>query len=135
MNETAPKDAFLQSVKRCAAHDGFIPAFYERFLASSDVIRDMFRDTDFEKQNQMLLRSLELSAGATAGEPEALREIQERAVTHDRDHLNVHPDHYALWLDSIISTAGEFDPEWNKDLQAAWQTILGHVIRHMTRKY
>ncbi len=83
----------------------------------------------------MLLRSLELSAGATAGDAEALREIQERAITHDRDHLNIRPEYYALWLDSIIAAAKDYDPEWEDSVESAWREILGHVIKHMIRKY
>lgn len=44
----------------------------------------------------MLLRSLKLVAGATAGEPKSLREIRQRAETHDRYHLNIEPEHYDL---------------------------------------
>ena len=55
--EPAPKDLFLDSLNRCAASDNFIPAFYDRFLASSDEVQAKFEDTDFTVQNRMLLRS------------------------------------------------------------------------------
>lgn len=135
MEETTPKQRFLASVSRCIADEQFIPAFYERFLAASDEIRDRFRFTDFEKQNQMLQRSLELCAGATAGEPEALVEINERAKSHDRDHLNIHPEWYQVWEATIIQTAAEYDPAWDKEVEAAWNRILGFVVEHMIRKY
>ena len=104
-------------------------------MASSDVVSYKFRFTDFERQNKMLARSLELSAGATIGEPEALREIHERATTHDRHHLNIEPRFYDLWLDAIIKTASEFDEEWDEEIEEAWRRILGHVIKLMIRKY
>lgn len=135
MDDVTPKDCFLQSVHRCLADTGFIPAFYERFLSSSDEIRNKFRFTDFEQQNKMLARSLLLAAGATAGEPSSLREIQDRAVTHDRHHLNISPELYVLWLDSLIATAEKFDGKWDKTVESSWRTILGHVVQHMARKY
>ena len=101
----SPKDCFLESVNRCAGCAGFLPAFYHRFLSSSHEVREKFQDTDFEQQNRMLLRSLRLSAGATAGRPESLRELRDRAETHDRHHLNIEPRLYDLWLKSIIDTA------------------------------
>lgn len=109
MDDLTPKDLFLQSVKRCLADDGFVPAFYDSFLSSSEEIRIKFRFTDFEQQNKMLARSLLLAAGATAGEPASLREIQDRAVTHDREHLNIRPELYSLWLDALVVTAKKFD--------------------------
>lgn len=135
MDERTPKELFLRSVRRCVATDSFIPAFYERFMGTSDEVKTKFRHTDFEQQNRMLRRSLEICAGAIAGEPEALREIDERATTHDRDHLNIEPRLYDIWLESIIRTACEFDDHWDDTIEAAWRSVLGHVINHMIRKY
>ena len=104
-------------------------------MDSSATIRFRFRNTDFEHQKKMLLRSLQLSAAATDGEPEGLRELNERAASHDRVHLNIGPELYDLWLDAILQAASEFDPDWNDDIRAAWQRILGFVIRHMTSRY
>jgi len=135
MDEPTPRELFLESVGRCVASEEFIPAFYERFLSASDDIQNKFKFTDFEKQNQMLRRSLELCAGATSGDPEALREIKERSKTHDRHHLNIEPHYYDIWLETIVGTARQFDDQWNDDIEAAWQRILGHVVKHMVRKY
>lgn len=135
MEESTPKELFLQSLKRCLADDGFIPAFYERFLNSSDEIKDKFRHTDFDKQVKMLARSLELCAGATSGEPESLIEIRERGETHDRNHLNIEPRLYEYWLDNVILTAAEFDKQWSDTIEDAWHRILGHVVQHMSRMH
>ncbi len=135
MDELTPKDRFLRSLGRCSRDENFIPSFYDRFLANSDEIREKFRHTNFEKQNEMLLRSLRLAAGATAGEPESLREIRERAETHDRNHLNIEPRLYDIWLSSVLDAAREFDAEWDDAIEDAWNTILDHVIKYMVRYY
>jgi hemoglobin-like flavoprotein len=135
VSEVTPKEVFFHSVKRCTASPDFIPAFYQRFLSSSDEVKRKFRFTDFEKQHKMLQRSLELCVGATAGEPEALAEMRYRATSHDREHLNIEPRFYESWLETIIATAKDFDEQWNDEVEAAWRTILGHVIGYMSRKY
>lgn len=133
--EESPRDRFLASLERCSENERFIPTFYDRFLSSSHEVREKFKETNFEQQNRMLLRSLRMAAGATAGEPESLREIKERATTHDRHHLNIEPRHYDCWVTTVIAAAEEFDPVWNEAIEAAWTATLGHVVKHMTKFY
>ena len=133
--DVTPKEQFMGSLARCKSNDRFIPDFYERFMASSDDVRRRFRFTSFEKQNRMLLKSLILSSAATEGDPKALAELTERAETHDHAHLNIKPELYDLWLESLISTAQEFDSEWSDSIEHAWRKILGFVIHRMITKY
>lgn len=135
MNGLAPRKLFHESLNRCCRDEGFLPRFYQLFMESSEEIRFRFRNTDFKKQNGMLLRSLQLSVSATDGEQEGLRELNERAETHDRSHLNIRPELYQHWLKAIMATASEYDPEWNDEIESAWQKILGFVIRHLSSRY
>lgn len=124
-----------KSLIRCASKDNFIPAFYRYFMSSSDEIQSMFENTDFDKQNKMLIRSLSLTATAATGNPESLRELKERAKSHDRHHLNIEPRFYTLWLEAIVKAASENDPKWNAGVETAWRTIFGHVVKHMIKNY
>lgn len=135
MGELTPKELFLQSLDRCTESAEFIPSFYERFLATSDEVREKFRHTNFDEQHEALLRSLRLIAGATAGEPASLEQLRARAETHDRYHLNIKPGHYELWRSAMIETASEFDEQWNDTVQEAWHSILGFVIKRMIKHY
>lgn len=135
LQAASPKDVFLASLERCADRAGFLHAFYTRFLASSEEIRAKFRYTDFDVQHDMLLRSLRLAAGATAGDQEALHDLTERARTHDRWHHNIKPAMYVHWLEALITTAADFDPQWSDDVESAWRRTLGFVIGHMTKRY
>ncbi|MBX3052026.1 MAG: globin [Caldilineaceae bacterium] len=135
MEELTSKELFLQSVDRCVATEAFISTFYERFLGASDEIKNKFRFTNFRIQSEMLRRSLVLCAGVTTGNPESMSEVKQRAVTHDRSHLNIKPQLYEIWLETIIDTARDYDDQWDETTEAAWQRILGHVINYMVRKY
>ena len=135
MTESYPKDLFLQSLARCEAEPGFLAAFYERFMKSSDEVARYFRFTNFEKQHKMLMASLELSARATEGDREGLREIAMRAETHSRRYLNVRPHLYQLWLSSLVSAASDYDSEWNEEIEQAWRRILGFIVKHMVAHY
>lgn len=135
MEAMSIKERFLASLGRCEQCEGFIPAFYARLMASSERVRSKFRHTNFESQNQMLLRSLKLVAGVCNNEPEALRELRHRAQTHDHAHLNIKPDLYEHWQVALVSTAAEVDPHWDEETERAWNVILDSVVNHMVRRY
>lgn len=135
MEATTVNELFLDSLERCSRSKKFIPTFYHRFQSASDDISDKFRHTNFERQNRMLLRSLRLAAHAAAGHPEALRDIQERAESHSRNHLNIEPRFYRFWSSALIETSRQFDDQWDDDIEEAWLTILEHVISQMTKHY
>lgn len=134
-DEPTHREVFLESLERCVASREFFASFYERFLATSEEVRAKFRNTDFERQNAMLLGSLRLAAGAADGQSAALRELRERAESHDRHHLDIQPRLYDLWLDSILDTARRSDGHWSETIERAWRIVLGHVINHLARHY
>lgn len=135
MQKPSTKELFIGSLERCSKSKRYMPTFYHRFLSISDDIGDKFRHTNFEHQNQMLLHSLRLAAYVAAGQPEALRELRERAMTHDRRHLNIEPRLYDLWRASLIETSRQFDDQWDEDIEKAWYTVLEHVISYMVKHY
>ena len=129
MEAVTVNELFLESLERCTRSKKFIPAFYSRFLSASDDISDKFRHTDFERQNRML------AALAVDGQPDGLRDIRERAVSHSRQHLNIEPYLYNYWRSALIETSRQFDDQWDDDIEEAWLTILEHVINQMIKHY
>ncbi len=135
INEMIASELFIMSLERCTSKPCFIPDFYERFLASSKEIQKRFENTPFEHQNKMLLRSLSLSVKACNGESKALADLRDRARTHDRHHMNIKPEFYNLWLESLMISASKFDDEWCDTTERAWRKILGFVINRLKRQY
>jgi hemoglobin-like flavoprotein len=132
--ELVRRRIFLESLARCG-RGAFVDRFYERFLASSPEVRAKFASTDFGRQRQMLLRSLELIAAAADGDPEGVEDLNARAETHSRSGLNIAPHLYDLWLESAIASAVEADPLWAPEVETAWRSILGAAIRHLSSQY
>lgn len=129
------KDEFLASLARCREVGNFTEAFYERLLASDDEIRKKFRFTDMEAQQVKLSKSLDICAAATAGDSEALTTLRELGKSHDRWHLDIRPEWYPLWIESIVATAKECDPKWNTEIEAAWRRVLGLVTKRIASFY
>ena len=126
---------FLASLERCSHDADFLARFYRRFMDSSDDVRHAFRNADLAVQTRMLRRSLELAAAAARGKREGLDEMLMRARTHDRKHLDIAPALYVLWLETLVTTAAEHDPDWDDEVEGAWRTILGFMADFMSMRH
>jgi len=94
-------------------------------MGASDDIRAKFEHTDFERQKKVLSDSLFLmltAAGASRGF--ARVELEKLAKRHSREELDIKPEWYAIWLDNLMKTVSEFDPEYSDDVDAAWRASI-----------
>lgn len=124
------------SLSRCNQGSGFLDRFYELFIASSAEIREKFADTDFEKQRKVLSDSLflMLSAAGTSG-GFAHAQLSQLARKHDRNHLDIKPEWYQLWLDCLMQAAEESDPEFSPEVEAAWRASLEGGLELLSAAY
>jgi hemoglobin-like flavoprotein len=126
--ENSFKRIFGEQVGITEAGESFFVRFYEIFLASSPVVRELFTRTDMTHQVTMLRRSLyELVTFYVSGVlSEPLRRI---AQVHQ--HLAITPDLYDVWLDALIATVREFDSECDELTEYAWRLALTPGISYM----
>jgi hemoglobin-like flavoprotein len=129
---------FDQSYERVKAVevDGktFFDAFYENFKRSSPTIRQAFKDTDMVRQREMLEKSFYslFIFYATCNENDYLEKIAHRHAKHDAD---VNPELYDDWLDCLLKTVKEFDPDYSRDVDLSWRLILSAGITYMKFHY
>lgn len=108
----------------------FFRRFYENFLASSERVREKFSATDMERQEKVLQKGLYqlITFYLTKSDSQFLREI---ARVHDKDHFSIESDLYDLWLEALLVTVEEMDPEYNADLELAWRIVMTPGILYM----
>ena len=108
----------------------FFDAFYQRFIASSPMIAEKFRDTDMDKQKTMLKQSLPylLNLYSTKTIPDALSDI---ARVHDRQHADIPRELYQAWMDCLVETVREFDSKFSDDVELAWRMVCSQGIAFM----
>jgi hemoglobin-like flavoprotein len=123
------------SYKRCCTDPKFMERFYEIFLASDPRIAKYFRNTDFAKQRKMLQDSLGIVLMFGFGSIGARAEVNRLAVLHDRSHVNIEPSMYSFWIDSLLKTIAEIDPQFNAEISEAWREHLVAAIKHMQGRY
>jgi hemoglobin-like flavoprotein len=130
-------EAFLGSLKRCLAAPGFMEAFYERFIGSSEEVREKFRGTDMKRQVQAVADSLYVVANAVQGEEGSparwgLRQI---AARHSRSDRDIRPGLYDLWIDCLVETARAHDPQFDPALERAWRETLTFGADYIRQRY
>ena len=124
-------DAFVASVKRCLESTSFIKDFYERFLGTSVAVRDKFLDTNFDRQHQAMADSLYAMAVDAQGGPENLARLDMNRLTRRHKEMGIGAGMYDVWLDCLIQTAREHDPEFSDTLERTWRECLAPGIERM----
>ena len=113
---------------------GFLDAFYQRFLNSSPVVEDKFKHTDMETQKQALKESLfhmcDFFASNVADD-----HIQQISQLHGKSGMGIPPLLYDLWLECLIETVREYDPEFRPDVELAWRLVMISGITYMKFHY
>jgi hemoglobin-like flavoprotein len=127
---------FEQSLRRCDANPEFLDIFYDRFLASSPKVKERFAKTDFHRQKRLLRASFYLILLASEdpdGGPE--RYLGHLAARHSTKDLDVGAELYDLWLDSLLESVKECDPEYSEEVEEAWEKIMGIGIDFLLSRY
>jgi hemoglobin-like flavoprotein len=128
---------FEESVARCVAAPAFLQVFYDRFLGSSDEVREKFKDTDIHAQKRVLADSLFALAVALQGNKESRswRELDRVARRHGRADQDIRPELYELWQRYLIEAAALHDPQYSPEIEAAWRAALGEGVAFMLSRY
>ena len=53
------------------------------------------------------------------------------ARLHIRSGRDIPAEYYDTWLDSLIEALGEFDPEFDADVELSWRLVLAPGISYM----
>ncbi len=125
----------LDSFERCEASGEFSQKFYEIFLSASPEIAPYFANTEFSKQRKLLRATVYVMVTRDVEDPKAKDQLQKVGRSHSRSQLNIRPELYNVWLDSLCKTVGEMDPEWGANLENAWRERMQRGIALITAAY
>lgn len=123
------------SYGRCLLKDGFLNRFYEIFITSHPDIRPMFAHTDFSAQIGLLRHGLNSVFMFSENNPIARKTLTRIRSSHSKDKLNIAPSLYRYWIDSLIKTVSEFDPEFTSDIEQAWRCVIQPAVDYITSGY
>lgn len=134
--DAATADMAKASYERCCEAPEYLAAFYRNFFEVSPESELRFADTDFELQHNLLRHALQLLLlFSTKSEEEAKHLLRRVAERHSRTDLDIDPSLYPAFVDSLIETSKEFDPQFTADVERAWREALAPGIAYMINKY
>ncbi|NNG16696.1 MAG: globin [Gemmatimonadales bacterium] len=124
------------SYDRCCAVPDFFPSFYQHFFTTRPDVRPLFAKTDFRRQHNLLRHALSLLL-IYPNKPEAegrslLRRVAER---HSRADLAIDPSLYEPFIDALMLTVKQHDPEFSPEIEAAWRATVQQGVEYMMSKY
>ncbi len=128
---------FRKSFGRVISLDPFGNVFFKRFyqrLFVSPEVREKFRNVDMSKQYIALERSLLLLVEFFVDKKPG-KALEKIAVRHTKSGLDIPPRMYDLWLEAMLETVREMDPDQNDEVLRAWKTVLSGGIKYMTDVY
>lgn len=122
-----------QSFDRCLRKRDFLRRFYTIFTARHPDIAGRFRETNWDKQIFLLRHGISASIMFASGTSLGDDEVERLRRSHGTSGYDIPGWMYDEWLESLIQTLAEFDPQWNEDLERRWRQAMGVAIDHMRR--
>lgn len=126
--------AIQSSYLRCCASSGFFDTFYDIFLAKSPEVAEKFANTDFTRQKRMLRESIFKMVRQASFDGEARAEVERIGELHAR-RLDIRPQLYALWLDSLCEAIERHDPGYVPALEVLWRRRMQQGIDLIIAKH
>lgn len=125
-----------ESYERCAGlGDEFFDSFYANLVDQETAIAQLFAETDMQKQNDLIEDGIRHLIAFAQGDATAEARIRELGRSHSRHYLNVRPEFYPLWMESLMRTFREHDAQFTPALEADWRDILDPGIALMVSLY
>ena len=123
------------SFQRCAEHGNeFFDKFYAA-LAKRAPVGALFAKTNMRRQNALVKDGIDHLIALAEGRDGSREELERLGQRHSRNDLDIAPELYSAWVDSLIIAVAEYDPLHNPDLDVAWRHVVAKGIDVMISHY
>ena len=125
------------SFDRCSASEKFPTGFYAHFFRVCPEAKPLFEKTDLARQARLLRNAigLLLIAPFMSKEEDAPSLLAKVAERHSRRQLNIGPQFYPPFAESLVTTIKEYDRECTPEVEAAWRAIIARGVAYMQARY
>lgn len=119
------------SYTRCLKAPDFLLAFYRNFFRVCPAAEPLFANTDLDRQARLLQHALGLLLTFPKQQPNEPTVLTRLAIKHGPEKLNIDPRWYPLFLQALVETAAQHDPEFTPAVAEAWRTALAPGLSYM----
>lgn len=127
-------ESYGRTIKKKQDSPSFFDTFYKIFFNASPEIAGYFKHTDMQRQKEIMSKSF-YNLFIFYGSGHADDYLIKIAEKHSKNALDIPPRLYDVWLESIVKTVKQHDPEFNDDIELAWRLVLSAGITYMKFKY
>lgn len=121
----------VSSYGRCCVSPKFFDRFYEIFLESHPAIKPMFAHTNFIRQKALLREGVSMMLLHLEGKLVGTMCLDRLAETHSPRRMNITPQLYQYWIDSLVKAVKECDAQCTPELEIAWRKALHTGVHYI----
>jgi len=126
-------DVFFASRDRCMADSQFIPAFYRQLFHVDPELESYFSTVDMDRQENMLRTALYELADFDNFTIDKMNYWLDLSSKHHG--YDIQKGHFENWMSCMLKCVSEHDPQFNKQIEQAWNNKLEQIIALMTLMY
>ena len=124
-----------KSLGRALLNGDIFDTFYGIFLQADPRIPVLFANTSWEDQKGLLRQGVNNVISFYEGSVTAKSAMDRIRHTHGRDRMNIPPDLYDKWVESMIKAVEQHDPQFTPELAQHWREVLGHGAAYIRAGY
>ncbi len=112
----------------------FVDSFMSRLVASSEEIQAIFSHSTGEAlRSGLVLALVHLASYYPHYEPD--HTLEDIAHQHNRHARAIKPHLYDVFLDCMIETVADYDPEYEEQVGDSWRHVLAPGLEYIKSKY
>lgn len=133
--ETKPNlDRLLRSYSRISNKSEFYDDFYGGLIQNVEIF-EHFRGVSEARRSFFLKTSLPTLVMSAIGSRVAKKRMNSLAEKHARSQLNVDPELYEFWHDTLMALLPKYDDELDEELELLWSSAIRKGIKIFTDAY
>lgn len=118
-----------QSYQRCRSEDAFLERFLARFLSADRRVAATLGRYPQARQKVILDQSVRAAIQQQASGPGAADGIHRVVQVHSpHGDVPIDPALYPMWVESLIATVKDTDPEWVDALEQKWRAAIAPAV-------
>ena len=114
----------------------FARSFYDNLFFLNKDLKVKFKNTDFKHQDKLLMQAVGMLISDLDDEDKfSKKQISRLAISHNHYNLDIHPHSYYYWVEALVLTLKEMDPQWYDSMEYYWRECVSFPVSYMISQY